>query len=77
MLFSKRTIYALLFYMLVVTLIIISRPGLMFTSGGNVKAFGLGNEKTIFSLGIFCAVTAIMCSYFFTLIDVIFERVLV
>jgi hypothetical protein len=74
MLFSKRTVYALLFYVLVVTLIIVSKPGLMFRSEGSVKPFGLGNEKTIFSLGIFCAVMAIMCSYVFTLVDVIFER---
>ena len=74
MLFNKRTIYALLFYVLIVTLIVISKPSLMFNQSGSVKPFGLGNEKTILSLGIFCAVMAVMCSYVFTLVDVIFER---
>jgi hypothetical protein len=46
----------------------------MFNRMGSVKPFGLGDEKTIFSLGIFCAIMAIMCSYVFTIIDVIFER---
>lgn len=74
MLFNKRTIYALLFYVLVVTLIVVSKPSLMFSHTGSVKPFGVGDEKTILSLGIFCSVMAIMCSYVFTLVDVIFER---
>jgi hypothetical protein len=47
----------------------------MFTSEGDIKPFGVGGEngKTVFSLGVFVMVLAIVSFYTFSLIDIIFK----
>lgn len=71
----KRIIYSVLFYVLLITLIAISKPSLMFDTKGNIKPFGVSNdgEKTMFSFGVFSIVLAIASFYIFCLIDLIFD----
>ena len=69
---NPRVIYSLMFYSLIMTLLLVSKPDVMFEKDGNIKAFGVGSEKTVFSFGVFTVVIAIASFYTFTLIDIVF-----
>lgn len=72
-LINHRTIYASLFYILAIMLVILSKPSVLFDASGNVKQFGIGtHSKTIISLGVVNGVIALLSFYIFTMIDVIF-----
>ena len=72
-LFNHRTIYASLFYMLSIILVMLVKPAFMFDENGNVKQFGVGTaNKTIISLGVINGVAALLSFYIFTIIDVVF-----
>lgn len=68
-----RVVYSVLFYVLCILLVIVSKPSLVFQQDGSVKPFGVGNEKTVFPLGVFVVVGAIVSFYLFTLIDIIYQ----
>lgn len=70
---NTRLIYAIAFFILLILLISTMKPLLLFDRNGNVKPFGIGDEKTMFSLGVVTAVVAILSFYFFCVIDVIFK----
>jgi hypothetical protein len=72
--FNARIIYSVLFYILLIVLIIIAKPSVMFENDGSIKHFGIGEEKTMFSLGVFTVVLAILSFYVFCLIDLIFAK---
>ena len=44
----------------------------MFDKSGDIKKFGLGQEQTLFSFGIFTIVLAILSFYLFCVIDLVF-----
>lgn len=69
---NTRVIYAILFYVLLVVLISLAKPSIMFDTDGSVKPFGIGYDKTMFSLGVFTVVLAVLSFYIFCLIDLIF-----
>ena len=69
---SSRVVYSILFYVLLIILIILAKPSIMFHSNGNIKLFGVGEHKTMFSLGVASIVLAIASFYIFCLIDLIF-----
>lgn len=71
---NTRIIYAILFYILLIVLIIISRPSIMFESNGDIKRFGIGDDKTMFSFGVFTVVLSILSFYIFCMIDLIFGK---
>ena len=74
---NSRIIYATLFYILLLVLIIISKPALMFERDGELKPFGIDDgdgKKTIFSFGVFTVVLAILCYYLFCIIDLVFRN---
>ncbi len=69
---SSRVIYSILFYLLLVTLIFITKPPIAFEPTGAIKPFGIGYGKTVFSLGSIVSSMAIVCFYVFCLIDIVF-----
>jgi len=69
---NARIIYSVLFYVLLITLIVIAKPAVMFEHNGTIKPFGIGEDKTMFSLGVFTVVLAILSFYVFCMIDLIF-----
>lgn len=71
--FNTRLIYAVVFFVLLVLLIYTSKPTLIFDNNGDVRRFGIGSERTMFSFGVFTVVLAIMSFYFFCIIDIIFK----
>ncbi len=46
----------------------------MFEENGDIKPFGLGIDKTMFSFGVFAVVLAVISFYLFCIIDVIFPK---
>lgn len=71
---SSRVIYSVLFYILFSLLIIVSKPSVMFDQNGSLKPFGVGNDKSIFPLGVFVVVAAIVSYYIFCIIDLVFAK---
>ena len=71
---SSRVIYSVLFYVLLIILIILAKPSIIFHSNGVIKTFGVGENKTMFSLGVASIVLAIMSFYIFCLIDLVFTQ---
>ena len=71
---NSRVIYSIVFYILLMILIIVSKPSIMFTKSNEVKEFGISDEKTMFSLGVFTVVIAIISFYIFCIIDIIFRN---
>jgi len=53
-------------------LIIVSKPSVIFERDGSIKPFGVGIDKTMFSMGVFAVVGAIISFYMFCIIDLIF-----
>jgi len=71
---SPRIIYSILFYVLLIILIILAKPSVMFQVDGTLKPFGIGDDKTMFSLGVFTVVLAVLSFYVFCMIDLIFSK---
>lgn len=69
---STRVVYSVVFYILVMMLIIVSKPSVIFERDGSIKPFGVGIDKTMFSMGVFAVVGAIISFYMFCIIDLIF-----
>ena len=70
---NTRIIYSILFYVLLMVLIILAKPSVMFDNDGNIKIFGTGSDKTMFSFGVFSVIIAIISFYIFSMIDLIFS----
>jgi hypothetical protein len=71
---SSRIVYAVLFYILLIILIVLAKPSVIFEEDGSIKPFGLGEEKTMFSMGVFTVVLALISFYVFCLVDMIFAK---
>lgn len=69
---NSRIIYSVLFYILSMILLVVSKPGIMFEKNGEFKSFGIGTDKTMFSFGVFSALLAVISFYIFCLIDIIY-----
>lgn len=69
---NNRVQYSILAYVLLISLIVIAKPPVLFDTKGNVKPFGIGEHKTIFSLGVLTVTLSIVVFYIFAVIDIIF-----
>lgn len=72
---NSRVIYSSLFFILLMILVVVSKPSLVFHKDGSLKDFGIGDEKTMFSLGVFTSVVAILSFYAFCIIDIVFKNI--
>lgn len=45
----------------------------MFEDSGDIKKFGIGEDKTLISFGVFTVVCAILSFYVFCFIDMFFD----
>jgi len=66
---SARVLYAILFYTLLITLLVVSKPRFMFDEDGQLKPFGTGSEQTVYSLGVFVVIVPFFCFYLFSLFE--------
>ena len=71
---NSRIIYSASFFILLMILIFISKPSIVFDKEGNIRPFGIGYDKTMFSFGVFTVVMAVMSFYLFCIIDMMFNR---
>lgn len=71
---SSRVVYSILFYILLMILLTVSKPSIIYNSDGTLKPFGIGDDKTMFSLGVFTATVAIISFYIFCIIDIVFKN---
>ena len=71
---NARVIYSLLFYLLVIVLLFVSKPSSLFDANGDIKGYGIGEGKTVFSFGVFAIVLAILSFYIFALLDILFQK---
>ena len=72
--FNHRTLYSILFYVLVIVLIIVAKPSFLFDENNQIKQFGVGSEnKTIISMGTIVFFLAIVSYYIFLTIDIVFN----
>jgi hypothetical protein len=71
--FNARLLYAIVFFVLLIALIFTTKPSLIFNPDGSLKPYGIGEDKTMFSFGVFTVVLAILSFYFFCVIDLIFK----
>lgn len=69
---NTRIVYSILFYVLAMTLLVIAKPNTVFDRDGTIKPFGVGEDKTLFSLGVYAVVLAVMSFYVFCIIDLVF-----
>lgn len=70
---NTRLLYSIVFFILLITLVHMSKLSIIFNTNGALRAFGIGDDKTMFSFGVFTVVLAILSFYFFCVIDVIFK----
>lgn len=70
---NARLLYAIVFFVLLIALIFTSKPSLIFNPNGSLRPYGIGDEKTMFSFGVFTVVIAILSFYFFCIIDLVFK----
>lgn len=74
MIFSSRILYAILFYILLLTIIYLNKPSMVFNENGSFKSFGLNNDDTLYSIGTLSVILSIVSFYIFALIDYIFNH---
>lgn len=70
---NTRLLYSIVFFILLITLIHMSKLSVIFDKDGKLRPFGIGDNKTMFSFGVFTVVLAILSFYFFCVIDIIFK----
>lgn len=70
--YPARVVYSTLFFVLLMTLIFVSRPSALFDPDGSVRPFGVGPTCTVFPLGVITVVAATLSMYTFALIDMIY-----
>ena len=70
---NTRLLYSIVFFILLITLVHMSKLSVIYDKDGKLRPFGIGNNKTMFSFGVFTVVLAILSFYFFCVIDIIFK----
>ena len=63
---------AIILYLILITIILYFKPAIIFDVNGNLKLFGLSEEKTVFSFCVISLFFALISYYLFTLIRIIF-----
>ena len=71
MIFNNRVKYTLLIYLVVVMIIIITRPKFMFKTNGEFKPFGIGKNKTVFPFWFISFVSIVIAYYIANIIVLI------
>lgn len=70
---NKRLFLSSIFFILSMILITTIRPSFIFNKDGSVKEFGLEENQTIYSLGVFVVILCILIFYIFSMIDLMYN----
>jgi hypothetical protein len=60
---SRRLQISLMLYLILVGVIVFLNPRFFYDKEGNVKIFGLGDNKTMFPLWLIIFIIAVLCYY--------------
>ena len=72
--FNKRLILSIIFFLMSMSMIIIMKPNSLFNAqDGSIKEFGVGLDKTIYSMGVVVVCLSIFSFYIFSIVDIIFR----
>lgn len=61
-------------FVLLMGLVFAARPTWLFPDGGDPIAFGVGDGRSLFSLGVVTVVAAVMSMFAFGMIDLVSQR---
>ena len=67
----ERLIYSVLFFTLMLCLLYVSKSKFIFDDKGELKAYGIKSNQTLFSFGAICVVLAFTSIFLFTFIEVV------
>jgi heme/copper-type cytochrome/quinol oxidase subunit 2 len=73
MFIRSRIAFSIVIFILSMILFFIVRPRIAFENDGKPRKFGVERNETIYSLGIFTIISAILTFYVFCVIDLIFD----
>jgi hypothetical protein len=65
----KRLLLSSMFFILTMLLLSTTKPAVLFTEKGTIKEFGIGDDKTIYSVGVFVVTMCVLIFYMFSMID--------
>jgi hypothetical protein len=70
-----RVIYSSIFFILVMTLVVVTKPAVFFLSDGRIRPFGIGQsvEHTALPLGAVVVLVAVSSMFIFGTIDVVYS----
>ena len=71
--FHRRLILSSAFFVLTMLLLATTKPSILFNDDGTIKEFGIGEDKTIYSLGVFVVAMCLIVFYVFSMIDLMFN----
>ena len=71
--FHRRLILSSSFFVLTMLLLATTKPSILFNDDGTIKEFGIGEDKTIYSLGVFVVAMCLIVFYVFSMIDLMFN----
>lgn len=72
--FNKRIILSIIFFLMSMSLIIVVKPSFLFNKeDGSIKEFGVGLDKTIYSMGVVVVFLSILSFYLFALLDFLYR----
>ena len=60
---SSRVMYSVALFVLVMSLVVVTRPSLVFDERGVPKPFGVGDGGTMFPLGVVTVFVAVLSTY--------------
>lgn len=63
MIFNNRVKYSLLIYLIVVMIILVTKPKFIFKKNGEFKPFGIGKHKTVLPFWLIIFVTIVISYY--------------
>lgn len=71
--FNKRLVLSTMFFLLCMVIIVLLKPPFLFNEDdGSIKEFGVGLDKTIYSLGVVVVTLSILSFYIFSMIDLMY-----
>ena len=72
--FSNRILFTLVIYLLLITFLLIIQPSCLFYDTGELKPFGSGEGKTLFSFSFVALLSPFIIYYTFAMIDLMTYR---
>lgn len=68
--FNIRLIPSVLCFILGMLIISFVKPSFLFDSrDGSIKEFGVGRNKTVYSMGVMVVTLSVLCFYLFSMVD--------